>query len=82
MVQTDTHTDGHGDSMTNSAQWGRVGENTSGFLRALFGARLVEWCERNKVGDLSARQSQWKPPVIGPFDWVLILCCTLQIENH
>ena len=22
------HTDGHGDSMTNSAQWGRVGENT------------------------------------------------------
>ena len=21
------HTDGHGDSMTNSAQWGRVGEN-------------------------------------------------------
>ena len=23
----DTHTDGHGDSMTNSAQWGRVGEN-------------------------------------------------------
>ena len=25
--QTDRHTDGHGDSMTNSAQWGRVGEN-------------------------------------------------------
>ena len=24
---TDRHTDGHGDSMTNSAQWGRVGEN-------------------------------------------------------
>ena len=24
--QTDTQTDGHGDSMTNSAQWGRVGE--------------------------------------------------------
>ena len=23
---TDTQTDGHGDSMTNSAQWGRVGE--------------------------------------------------------
>ena len=27
--QTDTQTDGHGDSMTNSAQWGRVGENYS-----------------------------------------------------
>ena len=25
--QTDRHTDGHGDSMANSAQWGRVGEN-------------------------------------------------------
>ncbi len=25
--QTDRQTDGHGDSMTNSAQWGRVGEN-------------------------------------------------------
>ena len=24
---TDRQTDGHGDSMTNSAQWGRVGEN-------------------------------------------------------
>ena len=24
---TDTHNHGHGDSMTNSAQWGRVGEN-------------------------------------------------------
>ena len=27
MAQTDTQTHGHGDSMTNSAQWGRVGEN-------------------------------------------------------
>ena len=26
--QTDKHTHGHGDSMTNSAQWGRVGEKT------------------------------------------------------
>ena len=26
-TQKDTQTDGHGDSMTNSAQWGRVGEN-------------------------------------------------------
>ena len=25
--QTHRHTDGHGDSMTNSAQWGQVGEN-------------------------------------------------------
>ena len=25
--QTDISTDGHGDSMTNLAQWGRVGEN-------------------------------------------------------
>ena len=29
MAQTDTQTDGHGDSMTNSAQWGRVGEKHS-----------------------------------------------------
>ena len=31
MAQTDTHThtDGHGDSMTNSAQWGRVGEKNA-----------------------------------------------------
>ena len=28
--QTHRQTDGHGDSMTNSAQWGRVGENTLG----------------------------------------------------
>ena len=27
-TQTDKQTSGHGDSMTNSAQWGRVGENT------------------------------------------------------
>ena len=27
--QTDRHTDGHGDSMTNSTQWGRVGENST-----------------------------------------------------
>ena len=27
QTQTDRHTHGHGDSMTNSAQWGRVGEN-------------------------------------------------------
>ena len=29
QTQTQTHrqTDGHGDSMTNSAQWGQVGEN-------------------------------------------------------
>ena len=26
-IHTDRHTHGHGDSMTNSAQWGRVGEN-------------------------------------------------------
>ena len=35
---TDTHTDGHGDSMTNSAQWGRVGENenhASGLIDSL-----------------------------------------------
>ena len=28
MAQTDTQTDGHGNYMTNSAQWGRVGEKT------------------------------------------------------
>ena len=28
MAQTDTHTHGHGDSMTEKAQWGRFSENT------------------------------------------------------
>ena len=27
--QTHTHTDGHGDSMTESAQWGRFSENAT-----------------------------------------------------
>ena len=27
LTHTERQTDGHGDSMTNSAQWGRVGEN-------------------------------------------------------
>ena len=27
MAQAHRQTDGHGDSMTNSAQWARVGEN-------------------------------------------------------
>ena len=27
MAQTHKQINGHGDSMTNSAQWGRVGEN-------------------------------------------------------
>ena len=27
MAQTERQTDGHGDSMTNSAQWGQVAEN-------------------------------------------------------
>ena len=35
MAQKDTQTDGHGDSMTNSAQWGRVGENLIGDLFSL-----------------------------------------------
>ena len=26
MAQTDRQTDGHGDLLTNSTQWGRVGE--------------------------------------------------------
>ena len=30
--QTDTQTDGHGDSMTNLAQWGRVAENNEKVL--------------------------------------------------
>ena len=30
--QTDTQTQGHGDSMTNSAQWGRVGEKMGGVV--------------------------------------------------
>ena len=31
--QTDTHTNGHDDSQTNSAQWGRVGENPEMLVR-------------------------------------------------
>ena len=41
MAQTDRQTDEHGNSMTNSAQWGRVGENglmhaESPFKKSLF----------------------------------------------
>ena len=35
MAQTDRHTHGHGDSMTNSAQWGRVVENTN-YCKTIF----------------------------------------------
>ena len=35
-AQTDRQTHGHGDSMTNSAQWGRVGENAVGYTHGLF----------------------------------------------
>ena len=32
MAHTDRQTHGHGDSMTNSAQWGRVGEEEKKLL--------------------------------------------------
>ena len=34
-AHTDKQTDGHGDSMTNSAQWGRVGKNKESRLSNL-----------------------------------------------
>ena len=39
MAQTHRHTHGHGDSMTHSAQWGRVGENQ---FELIFYVRLSE----------------------------------------
>ena len=39
MAQTETQTDGHGDSMTNSAQWGRFGEKSCSWLQFV----LREW---------------------------------------
>ena len=33
LKRTNRHIHGHGDSMTNSAQWGRVGENITMFLK-------------------------------------------------
>ena len=36
----DRHTDGHGDSMTNSAQWGRVGEKEQHALQGSHGGHI------------------------------------------
>ena len=43
--QTDIHTDRHGDSMTNSAQRGRVGENVSPqeLLQRVVPKKLALW---------------------------------------
>ena len=43
---TDTQTDGHGDSMTNSAQWGRVGEKYSDIWYFLLFVLLSAHIER------------------------------------
>ena len=40
MAQTDRQTHEHGDSMTNSAQWGRVGENSQIGSNCVFNKRL------------------------------------------
>ena len=40
-LQTDIQTDGHGDSMTNSAQKGRVGENESPMFERMFKVRSI-----------------------------------------
>ena len=44
---TDTQTDGHGDSMTNSAQRGRVGENP--VLKILFLNFMPQICSQKKA---------------------------------
>ena len=40
MAQTDTHTNGHGDSMTELAQWGQFSDNKNvkqkGFYKTCF----------------------------------------------
>ena len=51
--QTDRHTDGHGNSMTNSAQWGRVGEN------ALDGANRHTEPQTDGHGDSMTNSAQW-----------------------
>ena len=46
MAQTHRHNHGHCDSMTNSAQWGRVGENPAyGRQRISWPMRIVMWPE-------------------------------------
>ena len=39
MAQTDKQTNGHGDSMTESAQWGQFSENMK-FARCLLGSKV------------------------------------------
>ena len=46
MAQTDTHTDGHRNSMTKSAQWGRFIENTCFSLFNAFLAVLSSFLKR------------------------------------
>ena len=41
MAQTHRHNHGHGDSVTNSAQWGRVGENPHESSKSFVG--LLTW---------------------------------------
>ena len=47
--QTDRQTHGHGDSMTNSAQWGRVGENCT-FMNICW---ALHWKELQVIGQIS-----------------------------
>ena len=54
----DRHLHGHGDSMTNSAQWGRVGEN------ALNRASAKCYIEEEKNGLISQEMLEAESPCI------------------
>ena len=81
---TDTHLHGHGDSMTNSAQWGRVGENmtktTWTFLQGLIEHRVamsmcVCVCLRHWV-QFSPTRPHWAELVIeSPCPFVCLSVC-------
>ena len=49
--QTDRQTHGHGDSMTNSAQWGRVGESYGFLVNKMF--------YPSAVGELGYKKNQF-----------------------
>ena len=52
MAQTDKQTHGHGDSMTNSAQWGRVGEKLLSFYSDIWKAVAYRNSDVNMVFQL------------------------------
>ena len=70
MAQTDRHTDGHGDSMTNSAQWGRVGENG----KTNFCQKALHTASQSKLQTVKQtyRVTQNKQPLVPLLAWFVV----------